>query len=71
MPVALGRARLGPFVRAGADDRGRFGLDQLLEDPLQRRADRVGHLAGLERGEQFGQVRSVRVTGGLLLRDPG
>ena len=31
-------------------------LDRLLEDPRQRRSDGVGHLAGLERGEKFGQV---------------
>jgi hypothetical protein len=29
-------------VRAGADHHGGFGLDQLLENPLQRRADGVG-----------------------------
>jgi hypothetical protein len=56
-PVPLVRATLGPLERRRADERGRLRLDQLLEDPLQRRTDGVGHLAGLERGEQFGQVR--------------
>src|SRR5918994_863279 len=55
--IALGRAAVGPLVRVGADHQGGFGLDQLLENPLQRRADGVGHLAGLQRGEQVGQVR--------------
>jgi hypothetical protein len=71
MPVALRRASLGALMRAGADDRGRFRFDQLLQDPLQRGADRVGHLPGLERGEQFGQVRLAEGHRWLLLREPG
>jgi hypothetical protein len=49
--VALGAAALGPLVGAGADHRRGLGFDQLLEDPLQARANGVGQLAGLQRGE--------------------
>ncbi len=71
VPVALVGASLGPLVRAGADHRCGFGFDQLVEDPLQARADRVGHLPGSERGEQFGQVRIVEGHRRGLLREPG
>jgi 2-phosphosulfolactate phosphatase len=60
--VALSRARLGALVGCGADERGRLRLDELLEDSLQARADLVGHLAGLERSEKFGQVRIGAAT---------
>jgi len=71
VPVALGGAGIAPLVRAGADHRGRFGFDQLVENPLERRADRVGHLPRLERGEQLGQVRISEGHRRGLLRGPG
>jgi hypothetical protein len=49
MTVALVRARLGSLMRLGTDERGRFRLDQLLQDPLQAGADPVGELARLQR----------------------
>jgi hypothetical protein len=71
VPVALRGAGVGPLVRAGTDHRGRFGFDQLVQDPLQAGADRVSHLAGLKRGEQFGQVRLGVGHRRSPLRDPG
>jgi hypothetical protein len=44
-------------VAAGFNDGGGFRLDELLEDPLEAGADLLVHVAGLERGEQFRQVR--------------
>ena len=59
LPIAeaLRRTRFGPLVRASADEDGRFRLDQLLQDLLHQRADRVGHTTSLEPGEQVGRVR--------------
>jgi len=54
--VALSGAALAAFVALGADPGTGLGLDELLQYPLQAGADGVGHLAGLESGEQFGQV---------------
>jgi hypothetical protein len=59
MPVALGRALVGTLEQARPDLRGGLRLDELLDDPFQARADRVGHLPGAERVEQVGQVRLV------------
>ena len=59
VPVALRHAVLAAFERAGTDLGGGLRLDQLLDDPLQARADRVGHLPGTERVEKVGQVRIV------------
>jgi len=70
VPVALGRAGLGPLMGSGADHRGGFGLDQLLEDPLQARADAIGHLTGMESGKQFGQVCSLPGSRRESHRDP-
>jgi len=72
VPIALGHPSLGALMRAGTDHGDGLGLDQLLQNPLQARPDGVGHLAGLERGEQFGQVRIVEGhRRGGLLRGPG
>ena len=51
MTVPLRDAVIGTFVAVGADERRRLRLDQLLQDPLEARADSVGHFAGLERGK--------------------
>jgi hypothetical protein len=40
-----------------ADYHRGFGLDEMLQHPLQTRTDGVGHLARLERGKQLGQVK--------------
>lgn len=42
--------------RTAPDERGRLGLDQLLQDPVPR-LERilVGHVAGLDRSQQLGQ----------------
>jgi hypothetical protein len=42
-----------------------------VQDPLQTLADGVGHLARLQRGEQFGQVRLSEGHRRSPLRDPG
>jgi hypothetical protein len=65
--VALGGAVVGAFVDPGADLRGGLGFDELLGDPLEARADRVGHLPAAERVEQAGKVRIAMVTGVISL----
>lgn len=62
--VALGGAGFGALTRAGADVRGRLGLDQLLQQPLGELAHRVGVLRGtqcIEQGQQGRLVQSHRV----------
>jgi hypothetical protein len=56
MPVAQRGAGLGALIPARRRSRRWPRPHQLLENPLQAGADPVGHLPGLERGEQFGQV---------------
>ena len=69
--VALGSAGVVALMGRGADGGGGLGFDELLEDPLQRGADGVGHLACLEGGEQFGKVRLGEGHRRSPLRDPG
>jgi len=52
MTIALVGAGLGALVRAGADVRGRLGLDQLLVSTLGERAHQIAVLRGTQRVEQ-------------------
>ncbi len=45
MPVAFGRPLAAAFVAPGADHRGGFGLDELLEDETHGIADEVDAVA--------------------------
>tara|TARA_R110002110_G_scaffold58663_4_gene166801 strand:+ start:20164 stop:20343 length:180 start_codon:yes stop_codon:yes gene_type:complete len=55
--VALDGAVWVAFVSGGADHRGRFGLDQLLQHDLGEFTDQIGAVADAECVEQFGQGR--------------
>jgi hypothetical protein len=56
VPVALRRAGLDALAGRCSDSGGQLRLDQFLKYPGEARADGVGHLAGLDSGEQGGQV---------------
>ena len=55
--VALGRSSFGALEALGADDIGRLGLDQRLQDELDAFADHVDVPAGADRVEQAGHVK--------------
>jgi len=57
MAVAVVRALVGAFVRSGADERGRLGVDEPLEDELDARADEIDVLAGAKRVEERRRVK--------------
>ncbi len=57
--VALVGARVAALVRFGADERGRFGVDERLEHHLDAGADQIDVAAGAQRVEQLGQVKLV------------
>ena len=55
--VALGDPAVAAFVAAGADRRGGFDLDQLLQRPTGELADQIDAIGRLQRGQQIGQGR--------------
>ena len=60
VPVALGGARLGAFVEAGADLGGGLGFDQLLAHQADGFADQVDDFAALQCIGQLGQDRLIK-----------
>jgi hypothetical protein len=59
---ALRRAVNGALPGAGADHRGRLGIDQLLIQVLGRHPDPVGDVGVLQRREQVEQVEQGRLV---------
>ena len=60
MPVAFVGAVVGALIAPGADQRGQFGLDQLLADETDRFSDQIEPFSRLEGSEQLGQDRLVK-----------
>ena len=57
--VAVGGALVGAFERAGANERGRLRLDQLLVQRLGCEANSVGNIGEFQLGEKVKQGRLV------------
>ncbi len=58
-PVALRRAGRGAFERSGADERGRFRINQLLIERLRRDTDPVGDIGEFQFPEKLEEGRLV------------
>src|SRR5690606_1422688 len=58
--VALDDPVRSPLERARANERGSFCVDQFLIELLGRGPDPVGHLSGLQLGQQIKQGRLVK-----------
>jgi hypothetical protein len=57
--VAVGAALIGAFGGAGADERGRFGVDQFWVKGFGRDPDSVGHVGEFELRQKVEQGRLV------------
>ena len=66
--VAFSDPSLAAFVAAGADRRGGFDLDQLLQRPTGELADQIDAIGRLQRGQQIGQGRLRQSHRCVLLR---
>ena len=53
----MGSALIGAFERASADERGRFGVDQLLIERFRRDPDSVGDVGEFQLAKKVEQGR--------------
>ena len=61
--VAFGDPAVGAFVAAGADRRGGFDLDQLLQRPTGKLADQIDAIAACSAASRSDRADSARAIG--------